>query len=209
MLKTSNLEYTYDNQNSLRFPDFECQTGESWLLLGNSGSGKTTLLHLLGGLRTPQKGDVTIANTALKSLSGTALDRFRGQNIGIIFQQSHFVRALTVGENLALAQQLAGEKVDKQRIQSLLDRLNIGHKFHSKTTSLSQGEQQRVAIARALVNRPAVILADEPTSALDDKNTNEVIQLLEETAAEVNATLLVVTHDARLKERFENTILLS
>ena len=95
MLKTSNLEYTYDNQNSLRFPDFECQTGESWLLLGNSGSGKTTLLHLLGGLRTPQKGDVTIANTALKSLSGTALDRFRGQNIGIIFQQSHFVRALT------------------------------------------------------------------------------------------------------------------
>ena len=153
MLKTSNLEYTYDNQNSLRFPDFECQTGESWLLLGNSGSGKTTLLHLLGGLRTPQKGDVTIANTALKSLSGTALDRFRGQNIGIIFQQSHFVRALTVGENLALAQQLAGEKVDKQRIQSLLDRLNIGHKFHSKTTSLSQGEQQRVRVARSVPDR--------------------------------------------------------
>ena len=209
MLKTTDLEFTYDNQNSLQFPDIECKRGESWLLLGNSGSGKTTLLHLLGGLRTPQKGDVFVDNTSLKSLNGSNLDRFRGQNIGIIFQQSHFVRALTVGENLALAQQLAGESVDQTRIQSLLDRLNIGHKLNAKTTSLSQGEQQRAAIARALVNRPAVILADEPTSALDDKNTQEVIQLLEEAAAEVNATLLVVTHDARLKARFENTILLS
>ena len=119
------------------------------------------------------------------------------------------MKSLTVGENLALAQQLAGEGIDQDRIQSLLDRLAIGHKLNSKTNSLSQGEQQRVAIARALINKPKVILADEPTSALDDKNTQEVIQLLEESAKEVNATLLVVTHDGRLKEQFGNRINLS
>jgi putative ABC transport system ATP-binding protein len=206
MLRTENLGYAYDSQTRLNFPDIQCQTGEHWLLLGNSGCGKTTLLHLLGGLLTPKDGQVMIGDTALNKLSGAKRDQFRGQNIGIIFQKSHFVRALTVGENLALAQQLAGKKVDKKRIQNLLDRLNIGHKLNAKTSSLSQGEQQRVAIARALINQPKVILADEPTSALDDKNTEEVIQLLEESAREVNATLLVVTHDGRLKNRFKNSI---
>jgi ABC-type lipoprotein export system ATPase subunit len=206
MLRTENLGYAYDSQTRLNFPDINCQTGEHWLLLGNSGCGKTTLLHLLGGLLTPKDGQVTIGETALNKLSGAKRDQFRGQNIGIIFQTSHFVRALTVGENLGLAQQLAGKKVDKKRIQTLLDRLNIDHKLNAKTSSLSQGEQQRVAIARALINQPKVILADEPTSALDDKNTEEVIQLLEDSAREVNATLLVVTHDGRLKNRFKNSI---
>ena len=206
MLRTENLGYAYDSQTRLNFPDIRCQTGEHWLLLGNSGCGKTTLLHLLGGLLTPKEGQVAIGDTQINQLSGAKRDQFRGQNIGIIFQKSHFVRALTVGENLALAQQLAGEKVDKNRIQELLNRLNIGHKLTAKTSSLREGEEQRVAIARALINKPKVILADEPTSALDDKNTEEVIQLLEETAREVNATLLVVTHDGRLKNRFKNTI---
>jgi putative ABC transport system ATP-binding protein len=206
MLKTQDLQYSYDTSNALRFPDIKCGKGEHWLLIGQSGCGKTTLLHLLGGLLTPNNGSVTIADTNLNSLSSSKLDHFRGKNIGIIFQKSHFVKSLTVGENLGLAQQLAGVKVDKNRIQELLNRLNLGHKFNSKTSSLSQGEQQRVAIARALINKPAVILADEPTSALDDTNTDEVIKLLEEAASEVNATLLVVTHDNRLKEQFENQI---
>lgn len=206
MLKTQNLHFSYDNQNELKFPDINCQSGEHWLLIGQSGCGKTTLLHLLGGLRTPKTGSVTIADTTINELSASQLDHFRGKNIGIIFQTSHFVRALTVGENLALAQQLAGEKVDLKRIEELLNRLNLGHKLNSKTDSLSQGEQQRVAIARALINKPDVILADEPTSALDDINTDEVINLLEEQASEVNATLLVVTHDSRLKSRFKNQI---
>jgi len=206
MLQTENLQYAYDANTKLAFPDIRCETGEKLLLLGNSGCGKTTLLHLLGGLLTPKEGQVSVGDTNISQLSGAKLDQFRGKNIGIIFQKSHFVRSLTVGENLALAQQLAGEKTDKSRIQHLLNRLNIGHKFNSKTSSLSQGEQQRVAIARALINKPKVILADEPTSALDDKNTEEVIQLLEESANEVQATLIVVTHDGRLKERFKNYI---
>lgn len=208
MLQTNQLHFSYTGAQTLTFPDFTCQKGEQWLLLGQSGSGKTTLLHLLGGLLSPTKGEVKVGDTALKSLSTAALDKFRGKHIGIIFQKAHFVRSLTVQENLILAQQLAGVSIDKNRISELLNRLNVGHKLHSKTNELSQGEQQRVAIARAIVNQPTVILADEPTSALDDENCEEVIQLLEEQAAAVGATLLVVTHDGRLKERFEKQILI-
>lgn len=208
MLQTNQLQFSYTGTQTMTFPDFTCKKGEQWLLLGQSGSGKTTLLHLLGGLLSPTKGEVKVGETSLKSMSTAALDKFRGKNIGIIFQKAHFVRSLTVQENLILAQQLAGVTVDKTRIADLLNRLNVGHKLHAKTNELSQGEQQRVAIARAIVNQPAVILADEPTSALDDENCEEVIRLLEEQAAAVGATLLVVTHDGRLKERFEKQIVI-
>ena len=206
MLKTHELVYSYGGSELLKFPDIECKTGEHWLLLGQSGTGKTTLLHLLGGLRSPIHGYVEVAGTVLSHLGPKAQDRFRGQNIGIIFQQAHFVKSLTVGENLALAQKLANLPIRQERIKELLDRLNIGNKLNKKTNSLSQGEQQRVAIARALVNKPKVILADEPTSALDDLNTEKVIALLEEQAKADNATLLVVTHDGRLKSHFPNQI---
>ena len=207
MLKAENLTFSYSGGGpQMTFPDIECPKGEHWLLLGQSGSGKTTLLHLLAGLRTPNSGTVKIDNTVINELSTAQLDAFRGKHIGIIFQQSHFVRSLNVEENLALAQNLAGMSVDKKKIRELLERLNIGHKTRSRTSALSQGEQQRVAIARALVNQPYIIFADEPTSALDDANTEEVIQLLIEQSEAANATLLVVTHDNRLKERFSKQI---
>lgn len=208
MLETQNIQFSYTGNQSLKFPNIDCKKGEQWLLLGQSGSGKTTLLHLLGGMLTPQSGSVKIDDTDITQLKATELDRFRGQNIGIIFQTAHFIKALTVEENLVLAQQLAGKPVDKSLIPNYLNKLNLGHKLKSKTADLSVGEQQRVAIARALINNPAVILADEPTSALDDKNTKEVIQLLENQAAEAGATLLIVTHDSRLKEYFKNQIVL-
>ena len=208
MLQTHNLEYAYEGQEPLSFPDIDCKEGEQWLLLGQSGSGKTTLLHLLGGLLSPRQGRVRIANTDITELSRQALDKFRGRSFGIIFQQSHFVRALTVEENLVLAQRLAGLPPDRDRIGELLTHLNVGHKLHAKPDRLSVGEQQRVAIARALINRPAIILADEPTSALDDLNCAEVIRLIEREAGAVGATLLVVTHDNRLKEQFKNQVLL-
>jgi len=209
MLKTHQLEYTYPGKPPIRFPDIHCEKGSQWLLLGQSGSGKTTLLHLLGGLRKSQKGSVSIAGKDIKSLSSEALDKFRGKNVGIVFQQSHFIKALTVGQNLQLARTLAGNSSDPERIKSLLTRLNIGDKINNRTHRLSQGEQQRVAIARALVNSPGLILADEPTSALDDENCREVISLLESQAKIEGATLIIVTHDGRLKDFFEHKIILS
>ena len=209
MLRTTGLQFSYDGRNELSFPNIDCKSGEHWLLLGQSGSGKTTLLHLLGGLLSPKSGRIEVANTDMSALSATQRDRFRGRSIGIIFQSAHFVRALTVEENLLLAQQLAGLKPNRPRIDELLAHLNLGHKLRAKPDRLSVGEQQRAAIARAIVNKPDIILADEPTSALDDHNCEKVVQLLEEQARAVGATLLVVTHDGRLKEKFSNQIVLS
>ncbi len=208
MLIASDITYTYNDGLKLTFPDIACPAGEHWLLLGQSGSGKTTLLHLLAGLRTPGTGSVRVGGTDISQLRASKLDKFRGKNIGIVFQEPHFMRALNVEENLALTQSLSGQKVDKMKIHALLDRLNIAHKIRSSTRALSQGEKQRVAIARALINDPVLILADEPTSALDDINTREVIDLLEEQATAAGATLFVVTHDNRLKEQFPNQIML-
>ena len=206
MLQTFDLAFSYNGQSAIQFPDIHCAQGEQWLLLGQSGSGKTTLLHLLGGLRTPKQGKVLVKGADLASMSGAALDQYRGKNIGIVFQKPYFMKALNVKENLVLAQQLAGQTPSMERITKLLSRLQISHKLDQRPDQLSQGEQQRLAIARAMVNKPAIILADEPTSALDDQNCEQVVQLLEEQAREENATLLIVTHDGRLKERFDKKI---
>lgn len=206
MLRTENLTYSYDGQQSIAFPDIRCKADEHWLLLGQSGTGKTTLLHLLAGLRRPQSGVLEVAGQDMYALKGAALDRFRGQHIGIVFQQSHFVRSLTVAENLQAGQFFAKQPQDKGRIKALLEQLQLGHKLHAMPHELSLGEQQRVAIARALVNRPRVILADEPTSALDDDNCAEVIRLLESQAKAQEAALLIVTHDQRLKDYFKHQI---
>lgn len=206
MLKTRGLKFNYSENTDLTFPDITCEAGEHWLLLGQSGSGKTTLLHLLAGLRTPKAGSVNIDDTNIYELTSAQLDQFRGKHIGVVFQQSHFVRSLTVLENLALAQRLAGLAVDYARIGSILDTLNVAHKLQNKPEELSVGEQQRVAIARALINQPSIILADEPTSALDDTNTGQVLKLLREQATAVNAILLIVTHDNRLKTKFDKQI---
>lgn len=206
MLQTNTLQYQYAGGPVLHFPDISCEKGENWLILGQSGSGKTTLLHLLGGMLSPSSGTIKVAGTDMTKLSASALDQFRGKHIGVIFQQSHFIRALSVTENLAMAQQLAGFNADKNRIHHFLERLNVDHKWKAQTDQLSVGERQRVAIARALINQPAIILADEPTSALDDSNCEQVLQLLAEQAAAVNATLLIVTHDSRLKDKFSKQI---
>ena len=204
-LKTNNLSHQYA-QRVISFPDITCAPGEHTLLLGPSGCGKTTLLQLISGIRSSQNGEVWIGDTMISKLSQSQRDKFRGKNIGMIYQSSHFVRSLSVFDNLSLAMTLAAQKVNKDHIMKLLEKLNMGGKANQNTYTLSQGEQQRVAIARALVNEPLLILADEPTSALDDSNTDAVFELLVEQANEVNATLVVVTHDKRLKDKFNNRI---
>jgi ABC-type lipoprotein export system ATPase subunit len=208
MITTKKLQFRYSAEQQFSFPDINCEQGSHWLVLGQSGCGKTTLLHLTGGLLRPQQGEIMVQSQSLNELKEEELDHFRGQHIGIIFQQSHLIKALTVEENLLTAQYLAGTKQDKSKVEAILHKLNMSDKLKSRPENLSLGEQQRVAIARAIINDPVLILADEPTSSLDDKNCNEVVDLLLEQSKNSNATLLIVTHDSRLKERFTNQILL-
>lgn len=190
----------------MRFPDLACGRSERLLLLGSSGAGKTTLLHLLSGLLRPVGGDVEVEGTMISGLGDRALDQFRGERIGVVFQRAHFVQSLTVLENLALPLFLTGSRPDPARAVAMLEALGVGHKASARPRDLSVGEQQRASIARALVHRPAVVLADEPTSALDDASTEAVIGLLEAQAAEAGATLVIVTHDSRLKDRYPNRV---
>mgnify|MGYP000258695595 CR=1 FL=1 len=208
MIQTKDIVYSYSGIQKIRFPDISCEAKEILLVLGASGVGKTTLLHLLGGILNLQQGSVNIAGTELGSLSGAHADHFRGQNIGIVFQQNHFVESLNVLENVILAQNLSGKKTDKKKALTLLQRLNIEHKSNQYLRHLSQGEKQRVAIARALINDPKLVLADELTSALDDDNCNEVLNLLEEQASDAGSALIIVTHDTRLKDKIDRKVIL-
>jgi ABC-type lipoprotein export system ATPase subunit len=208
MISVSNLSFTYSPNSQMSFPDFTVNSGEHFLLLGDSGSGKTTLLYLLGGLLRNYGGSVRINDVALENLSEHALDKFRGQHMGFVFQRNHLISALTVEQNLMMPAYLAELPVQGERIESVLSSLKISDKKKSKVTELSQGQAQRAAIARAIINRPSIILADEPTSALDDKNCHSVISLLMEVADQNKSTLLIATHDQRLKSEFSKKILL-
>jgi ABC-type lipoprotein export system ATPase subunit len=208
MFSAKQITFQYEKGPSFSFPDIQCNQGDRLLILGESGRGKTTLLHLLAGLLKPTGGAVTIGDTDTSSLSNAQLDKFRGKNIGIIFQTAHFVDSLSVEDNLIMPQFLTGNKIDRKKAKEILTRLNLGDKATKKPANLSVGEAQRVAIARAVMNNPQLILADEPTSALDDKNAEEVIRLLDEQASATGAALVIVTHDKRLKDRFSNQITL-
>ncbi|MGH1365746.1 MAG: ABC transporter ATP-binding protein [Calditrichia bacterium] len=209
MFSLKHISQQYDGQVVLELADFAGEQGSHWLILGNSGSGKTTLLNIMSGILRPGSGEVRVGEQDLLALTGSALDRFRGQKIGIIFQQLHLLPALTIEENLLLAQYLAGAKQDRDEIAAELTALNILEKRNSLPHQLSYGQQQRAAIARALVNKPAIILADEPTSALDNSNANRVLNLLKTQAERHNATLVIATHDQRIKSGISNVLQLS
>ncbi len=192
----------------MSFPDIQCEAGDQLLILGESGSGKTTLLQILSGLRQPQTGSVSIHGTDLQAVPRRKQDQFRGKHVGLVFQTPHFLQALNVEENVALAQRLAGQKIDLPEVRDLLERLGLAHRIHAYPRHCSQGEQQRISLARALINQPDILLADEPTSALDDRHCLEVCGLLEAHASESRSALIIVTHDQRIKDRIPHTITL-
>ena len=204
MIETKSLEFSYDNSFVFKFPNIKLKSNENLLVLGNSGIGKSTLLHNLAGILRPKSGSIKIFDQDISKLSELELDKFRGKNIGIIFQRSHFVNSLTVGENLELAQFLGRNK--KGNIKETLDNLKILDKINKKPKELSQGERQRASIALAIINSPKLILADEPTSSLDDTNCSNVIKILKEQALKYQAQLIVITHDSRLKKHFKKSI---
>lgn len=206
MIRTSSLSYQYLSEKEISFRDLNMESGSQFLLLGESGSGKTTLLHLLGGLLKVQKGTIQVNGTEISALPETALDHFRGKHYGFIFQRNHLLAALTVEQNLLMAPYLAEVTPDKHRVEEVLLQLGIADQKKKRIQELSLGQAQRVAIARAVLNKPSVILADEPTSALDDKNCDRVSELLVSVAQQNQATLIIATHDQRLKNRIHNLI---
>lgn len=205
MIKTESLKFSYDGKKYFDFPDINLDSGENLLIIGNSGIGKTTLLHLLAGILKPESGSINISGTDISKFSDTELDKFRGDNIGIVFQKPHFISSLTINENLKLAKYLSPSKTSGDA-KKILESLNIEDKYQQKPNQLSEGEKQRASIALALINSPNLILADEPTSSLDDFNCDNVIKLLKKQAKDHKAQLIVITHDARLKKHFKNNL---
>ena len=187
----------------LRGVTLAVKPGEFLALRGASGAGKSTLLHLLGGLDTPNQGQIRFAGQNLAGFSSLTLSRWRSQKVGFVFQAYHLLPELDALENVCLPARMArmASATAEARGRELLTRVGLAERMEHKPAELSGGEQQRVAIARALINSPELILADEPTGNLDSHTGEEIIELLCALRVERKATLIVATHDAAVAER--------
>ncbi len=185
-------------------PSFSVPEGAHLALWGPSGCGKSTLLNIISGLLRPDSGTVLVNGQALQDMSAGQLDRFRGENLGFVFQTFNLLKPFTALQNVILGMRFADtipEKEWKARATGLLERVELGHRLHSKPTTMSVGEQQRVAIARALANNHKIIVADEPTGSLDPKTSQGVMDLLLELCGAEHLTLLLVTHEHEIANR--------
>lgn len=202
MIQTRSLTYQYPASTSISFPDIRVEPGHALLICGESGCGKTTLLHLLAGLRQPTTGQVVVEGETISDFSPAEMDQYRGQHIGIVYQQTYFIESLSILDNLLLSpygkSQLKAKNIAK--------RFQINDLLFRYPHQLSVGQQQRASIARAVMNKPKLLLADEPTSALDNKNCGLVIDLLLEEALAYDAALIIVTHDDRLREEISDSV---
>ena len=198
MIRTRQLAYAYQGQPAIRFPDLDLPQAAVLLLQGPSGSGKSTWLALAAGLLRAGGGTIFVAGQDLGPLRGRALDAWRSSAIGFLPQKLHLSNALTVSDNLALAQWAAGAPDDKAAVQRTLESLGLAELGRRRPDQLSGGQAQRVALARAVLLQPKVILADEPTASLDDAAARAALDLLRDTAARLQATLVIATHDSRV-----------
>lgn len=207
-LSCINLSYKINNNIILDDLSFELRQGDNLLILGPSGSGKTTLLCILTALLRPTNGIVKYADQNIYELSPAQKDKFRGQNLGIIFQNFHLINSLTVFQNIELAVKLSGKKIPSEKIYYYLEELNLVDKAQQKINSLSYGQAQRIALIRSFITKPSWIFCDEPTSALDDNNTDKLLNLMKNEAKENHSSLIVITHDQRVKSFFDKNHIL-
>jgi putative ABC transport system ATP-binding protein len=178
--------------------DLHIGTGEAIGLIGPSGSGKSTLLMVMAGLERADSGTVAVAGENLTTLNEDALARFRGRNVGIVFQSFHLIPTMTALENVAVPLELAGAPDAEERAREELTAVGLGQRLDHYPAELSGGEQQRVAVARAVARRPTLLLADEPTGNLDSATGKQIIDLLVALNRNLGSTLVLVTHDPAL-----------
>jgi putative ABC transport system ATP-binding protein len=181
---------------ALRGVSLDIAEGQLTAVLGPSGSGKSTLMHILAGLDRPTEGEASIAGTDITRLDDTQLTKLRRDHIGFIFQFFNLLPMLTAEENIVLPLDLAGQKVDRDWLDELVQRVGLGDRLKHRPSEMSGGQQQRVAVARALVSRPTVMFADEPTGNLDSRTGAEILELLRESVDALGQTTVMVTHDA-------------
>ena len=216
-IEISGLEYSWNAREKpiLKIDDLKIAPKEKVFVRGPSGSGKTTLLGLLGGVLTPQSGEIKVEGTVINHLNGAQRDRFRADHIGFIFQMFNLLPYLNVMENVTLALRFSQRKRNKvsshgasAEARRLLDALGLKDPslHHKVVSSLSVGQQQRVAVARALIGSPEVVIADEPTSALDADTRSVFLELLFHECEKAGSKLIYVSHDKEVGEHFDRCI---
>jgi len=198
-LRVKNLEFKVANKTILNKQNFSVSKSKHLIISGSSGSGKTTLMNLMSGLLKPTSGFVSFEENDFSKLTEENIDQIRSKNFGFIFQRLHLIKHLTVEQNILLGL----NKDQSPNIDELLDDIGLKNKHTQLAKNLSFGESQRVAIARGIINSPKVIFADEPTSSLDDKNTKKVLELIFSQAKKNNSTIIISSHDERLKKFFK------
>ncbi|MEO1286790.1 MAG: ABC transporter ATP-binding protein [Chloroflexota bacterium] len=207
---TKELKLGQHTVHALRGVNLAIQSGEMVGIVGPSGSGKSTLLGIIGGLDTPTNGQVLIDGIDISNMNEDKLTEIRNEKIGFIFQFFNLIPTLTAVENVALPIQFARrtEFRPNRRAKELLSLLGLGDRMNHLPSQLSGGQQQRVAIARALANNPPLLLADEPTGNLDSESSATVLQALDDIQANMNTTVVIVTHDLKLANRMNRTVVL-
>lgn len=199
ILRCENLTKEYGEGNTkikaLDNVSFSVEKGEFVSIVGPSGSGKSTLLHILGGVDKPTSGKVFIEDTDVHALNEDKLAIFRRRQIGLIYQFYNLMPVLNVDENILLPHLLDGRKMDKKRLDNIVEHLGLTDRRNNLPSQLSGGQQQRVSIGRAMFNKPAIVLADEPTGNLDRKTGEEIMNLLRESNKKQKQTLILITHD--------------
>ncbi len=211
MIEIRDLDFRYgEGDFALRVPELVVERGERVALIGPSGSGKTTLLHLIAGIALPRAGRIATDGVALPGLDDAARREVRIRRIGLVFQEFELLEYLSVLDNILLPCRISPalplDVAARERAVALARGVGIGEKLDRMAERLSHGEKQRVAVCRALLVAPGLILADEPTGNLDPDNKERVLDILIERAQQSGATLITVTHDRDLLDRFERVI---